>query len=179
MIALAVAAIIFYILYRTPLGFRVRAVGLNSQAAKHAGINVSQTITAAMIVSGALAGLGGAIEVLGVEHRVATDWSPGWGFTGIAVAFLARANPVGIVVVALVYGGLDAGAQNMQLVTGVPGALISVVEGLPVLFLVALLSKARPAIRGGPMRDQLAETAPAPPIGDEKGEVWPVEGVQP
>lgn len=178
-IALCVAVLVFWILYRTPLGFRIRAVGMNAEAAKHAGIKVSETITAAMIVSGALAGLGGAIEVLGVEHRVATDWSPGWGFTGIAVAFLARTNPVATFVVALLYGGLEAGAQNMQLVTGVPGAAISIIEGLPILFLIAILSKTRPAVRGGLRREQLAESGPVPKTGPGGGEVLPVEGVQP
>lgn len=149
-VALAVLAGSMYVLFRTPLGLKMRAVGHNDRAASHGGINVRQVITAAMVLSGAVAGLAGTVQVLGVEHNVASGWSSGWGYTGIAVAFLARSNPVGILPVALLYGALDAGAENMQLVTGVPGALLLVIQALPVLFLVALISRGRPAPRSRP-----------------------------
>jgi ABC-type uncharacterized transport system permease subunit len=162
LLALAVVGAVAYVLYRTPLGFRVRAVGLNADAARHAGLGVGRTIVVAMVLSGGLAGLAGAVEVLGVQHRVATDWSAGWGFTGIAVAFLARCNPLAVVVVALLYGALDAGAENMQFATGVPGALIAVAEGLPILFLVAIVSRARPASRARPSDPEPAARSVAP-----------------
>jgi simple sugar transport system permease protein len=151
-IALVAVLVVAYVLYWTPLGFRIRAVGLNAGAARHVGINVARTTTVAMLVSGGLAGLGGALDALGVQYRVATDWSPGWGFTGIAVAFLARSNPFATVIVAVLYGGLSAGGENMQFVTGIPGAVLSVVEGLPILFLVAITSRARPMSRRAAVR---------------------------
>jgi len=142
-LAVVSAAGTYFFLYRTHLGFKIRAVGLNQNAARHAGFNVAQVMVLAMVVSGGVAGLTGAVEVLGVQHRLGEAWSSGWGFTGIAVAFLARSNPLAVLAAALLYGLLDAGSSNMQVVTGAPGALVSVIEGLPILYLLGILALAR------------------------------------
>ncbi len=102
------------ILPRTTAGFRLRAVGANPEAARHAGIRVETYLVIAMAISGAAAGLGGIIEILGVQYRLGHEWSSGWGFQGIAVAFLAGGHLLGSVVVGLFFGLLVAGSTNMQ-----------------------------------------------------------------
>ncbi len=95
----------------------------------------------ALALSGGLAGLTGSVEILGVQHQLGEGWSSGWGYTGIAVAFLARSSPLAVVPAALLYGFLSAGSSNMQISTGTPGALTSVLEGLPILYLLALTAR--------------------------------------
>ncbi len=141
-VALAGLALLisWWLLFRTTIGYRMRAVGLNPVAAHHAGISVPSVMFMSMLVGGAWAGLAGACEVLGVQNQLAQDWSSGWGYTGIVVAFLGGSHPGGIALVALFYGVINAGASNMQFTTGVPGAIVPVIQGLPVLFLVLFVS---------------------------------------
>jgi simple sugar transport system permease protein len=142
-LAFAATLVAWWFLFRTTIGFRLRAVGHNPQAATHAGVHVPRTMLTSMIVGGLFAGLAGAGEVLGVQYQLGQDWSTGWGYSGIVVAFLAGSHPFGVALVALFYGMLNAGATSMQFATGVPGALVSVIQGLPVLFLVWFVAKGK------------------------------------
>jgi simple sugar transport system permease protein len=133
-IAFGAACLLWSILRYTAIGFRIRAVGANPIAARSAGsINVAATTLGAFLVSGALAGMAGASEVSGVTFALYESLSPGYGYTAIAVALLARLNPIGVVFSATLLGGLQAGGAAMQRDAGVPSVLVSVVEALLVL----------------------------------------------
>lgn len=142
------ACVAVYLLFRhTVLGFEIRMAGANAEAATHAGVSVARRQVAAMLMAGAAAGLAGAGEVLGVQYRLGLEWSRGWGFPGVAVAFLARNHPLGAILAGLFYGTLDAGSTHMQAVTGLPSALVSVIQGLPVVILIAINSWQRLRLR--------------------------------
>ena len=100
------AVVVWYILYRSLWGYEIRLIGDNARAAEYAGINITRNTVLVMMLSGALAGLAGMSEIAGVVHRLQTSISPGYGFTGIIVAFLARFNPLAVVVVAIAFGAL-------------------------------------------------------------------------
>jgi len=137
--ALAAAVVVSLILRRTTLGYEIRAVGFNPTAAQNGGISVPLTTVWALCISGALAGLAGASEVLGVTHRMFDQVSAGsgFGFTGIAVALLGKKNPVGIIFAALLFGALSAGAGTMQLEAGVSDKIIMIVQALIIFFVGA------------------------------------------
>ena len=138
-IACAACALAWWILRNTAAGFRVRASGANPDAAHSAGrIDVRRVTTRAFLLSGALAGLAGAIEVAGVTYALYENISPGFGYTAIAVALLARLNALAVVVTGTVFGALEAGATAMQRDAGVPSVAVSVVEAGVVLAMVAL-----------------------------------------
>ena len=119
-------------------GFRLRAVGANARAAASAGrIDVARTTTVAFLASGAIAGLAGATQLSGVTYSLYETISPGYGYTAIAVALLARLNPLGVLVAAVMVGALEAGANAMQRDAGVPEVLVSVVEALLILLVLA------------------------------------------
>jgi general nucleoside transport system permease protein len=136
LIALACAVVTYLVLTRTTFGFRVRAVGFNRLAARYAGIGMVSSISLAMTISGGLAGLAGGIEVAGVQYRLLDGISPGYGFTAIAVSLLADRHPLGVVVSALLFSGLQAGADAMQRRVAVPVTLAMVIQALAVLFLI-------------------------------------------
>lgn len=124
---------------RTRMGFRLRAVGLGPRAAQVSGrIPVKRVIAAALLWSGAFAGLGGGLEISGVSYALFQNLSPGYGFTAIAVALLARLNPIGVLATGALFGALEAGAQGMQREAGVPAVAVSVVEAM--IILVVLLA---------------------------------------
>jgi len=136
MIAVAVGA--WWWLAHTASGFRVRAVGMNAFAARSAGeVAVTRTVFAAFVMSGLLAGLGGAVEYTGITYALYENFSPGYGYTAIAVALLARLHPIGVLGTALLFGALEAGANAMQRDAGVPSVVVSVVEALLILLIVA------------------------------------------
>jgi ABC-type uncharacterized transport system permease subunit len=133
------AAVLFYVVFRrTTVGFEIRAVGFNPIASRFSGMNVPKNVVLVMLISGALGGLLGASEVMGVNHRLAEFWSLGWGLEGVAVALLGRANPLGVVLAAFLFGAMRAGASNMQAMTSLPAALIYIMQGTPVIVLIAL-----------------------------------------
>lgn len=138
LIALLAAAALHVLLYRTVPGYEMRASGLNAAAARLAGIDVDRRLLMALMLSGALAGLAGGIEVSAVTRRLYEHFSPGWGFTAIAVGLLGRLSPAGVVVAAFFFGALDAGSNAMQRVAGVSSVLVSVIQATVILFLVAL-----------------------------------------
>jgi simple sugar transport system permease protein len=139
LLAVAAAIGLGWFLSRTAAGFRVRATGLNPSAARSAGrIAVGRVTALAFLASGALAGLAGAVEVTGVTYALYENLSPGYGFTAIAVALLAGLEPPVVIATALAFGALEAGASAMQRDAGVPSELVSVVEALVILVLVAV-----------------------------------------
>jgi simple sugar transport system permease protein len=131
------AGILHVGLYRTVAGFEVRAVGLNAAAARLAGVSVERRLFWSLVASGALAGLAGGIEVSAVTFRLYERFSPGYGFTAIAVALLGRLTPSGTVLAALLFGALEAGSNAMQREAGVSSVLIAVIQATVILFLVA------------------------------------------
>jgi simple sugar transport system permease protein len=111
---------------------------MNPDAARSAGeVAVARTVFGAFVLSGLLAGLGGAVEYTGITYALYENFSPGYGYTAIAVALLARLHPVGVLGTALVFGALEAGANAMQRDAGVPSVVVSVVEALLILLIVA------------------------------------------
>ncbi len=137
LIALAAAVLCAWILYRTPFGFRVRALGLGELAARTAGMPTARTLVAAMAVAGALAGLAGVNEVLGFRYRFLDNFAGGVGFLGIAVALLGRVRMTGVVAAAFLFGVLGAGAVEVDLFTDVPREIILVAQAAILLFVVA------------------------------------------
>jgi simple sugar transport system permease protein len=136
-IALGIAYLVYWLLFKTTWGFDLRTVGTNPNAAKYAGMKVSRNIILAMSLSGALAGLSGTNEVLGVNHNLAMAFSSGYGFDAIAIALLGNNHPVGVVLASLLFGFLRNGATKMQLVTAVPIDIISVLQAVILAFIAA------------------------------------------
>jgi len=137
-LALLIAGAMHVLLYRGVAGYEMRAAGLNPAAARLAGIGVDGRLLLSLLVSGALAGLAGGIEVSAVTHRLYEHFSPGWGFTAIAVGLLGRLSPAGVVVAAVFFGALDAGSNAMQRAAGVSSVLVSIIQAVVILSLVAL-----------------------------------------
>ena len=135
-IALAVAALVWWVLRRSNYGFEIRTVGANPAAARYAGIRVNRTIVTTMAVAGALAGLAGTVDTLGLNFRYAPEFTGGAGFEGITIALLGKTDPWGVTLAALLIGALYGGAGRMQLTSGVRSEIIQVVQAL-VLRLVA------------------------------------------
>jgi simple sugar transport system permease protein len=133
-IALVVAALAQILLWRTRFGFQLRLLGGSRSAAAYAGVSFAAGVMAVMLLSGGLAGLAGAIEVLGVHYRLIDGFSQGFGFTAVAVALLAAADPLAVIPAALFFGFLQAGALAMQREVGVPSSLVFVIQGLSIVF---------------------------------------------
>jgi simple sugar transport system permease protein len=138
-IFLAIAAVFFvhWLLFKTTLGFEIRTVGANPRAALTAGINVRRNIIVAMGISGGLAGLAGVHDILGVTRYMPNAFFSGYGFDAIAIALMGKSHPVGVMLAALLFGFLRAGAQQMQGVAQVPIDIISVLQGLIIIFIAA------------------------------------------
>lgn len=133
LLSLLAAAVVWVFLFRTVRGFHVRAVGASTEAARHAGIDPDRSIYLAMFLSGGLAGLAGAVQLLGVSHRLFEEFSPGYGYTAIAVALLGALHPIGVAASAALMGALDAGASAMQREAGVSSVLVNLVQGIIIL----------------------------------------------
>jgi len=138
LLALLIACALQVLLYRGVAGYEMRAAGLNPAAARLAGIDVDARVFLAFVLSGALGGLAGGIEVSAVTHRLYEHFSPGWGFTAIAVGLLGRLSPAGVVVAAIFFGSLDAGSNAMQRAAGVSSVLVAIIQALVILSLVAI-----------------------------------------
>jgi len=135
-IALAMVVAVRWLLYKTTLGFEIRTVGANPDAARYAGMRPKVLIVMTMSMCGLLAGLAGACIVLGVTHSMTSAFGTTVGFDAIAVALLARSNPVGIIFSGLLFGAMRAGAGLMQINAKIPPELIDVIQALILLFLV-------------------------------------------
>jgi simple sugar transport system permease protein len=137
LIAIAAVAFVWWFLYRTTLGFEIRTVGSNPNAAKYAGMSVTRNIVLTMALSGGLAGLAGAGEVLGVQHNLPPGFFAGVGFDSIAIALLAKTNPIAMIPAAFLWGGLLNGAGLMQIRADLSIDLVKVIQALIVMFVAA------------------------------------------
>ncbi len=136
LVAIAAIWLAWFILYRTTLGYEIRAVGFNPKAAEYAGINIRKTTVMTMVISGAFAGLVATNEVMGFRHRFLDNFSSGIGFMGIAVALLGRNSPLGVLFAALLFGMLNTGALEIDVFTDVPRELILVVQAVTIILVV-------------------------------------------
>lgn len=138
-IMLAAVAVIYWLLFRSKLGFAFRISGENPGAARYAGIRAGLTVVMAMAIAGALAGLAGATQVSGVLGRATPGFTAGIGFDAIAVALLGRSHPVGILLAGLLFGALEAGGRQMQVDAGVSIDMIGIIQALIIIFVAAPL----------------------------------------
>jgi general nucleoside transport system permease protein len=136
-LAFVAVPIVWWVLYRSTIGFEIRTVGANPHAARYAGMRPRMLIVLTMTVSGLLAGLAGSIEILGVQHYLPAAYATTVGFDAITVALLGRANPWGIMFGGLLLGSLRAGAPLMQILAGVPVQMIDILQGVILFFLAA------------------------------------------
>jgi simple sugar transport system permease protein len=148
-LALLAAWAIHWLLTKSTLGFRLRAVGANQFASRTAGMSVEGSYVTVMLIAGALCGLAGVSQILGTNNQITGDIDAGIGFDAITVALLGRANAKGIVAAGLLFGALHAGGTQMQSVTGTPIDLVQVIQSLIVLFIAApMLVRAIFRLRG-------------------------------
>lgn len=173
-VALALAVCAWVLLWKTGLGFRIRAVGLNPRASRYSGMRVPLYEALALSLAGGFAGLAGAIEVIGVQHRLMDGLTSGYGFTGIVAALLGGLHPLGLIPSSILFGGLLVGADMMQRAVQVPSSLITAILGLVVLFVSgsALITrrwsaKRAAAAAGRALAVDEACLDPAPEAGSE------------
>ena len=133
-LAILVAIIFYVIMFYTPFGYKIRAVGSNRNAARYGGYNVPRLMILAMIISGGLAGVAGAVEIGGLHHRLLEGVSANFGWDAIAVALIGKQNPLGIIVSSLLFAALKVGGNAMQSTRGVPYNLVEVLQGLVIMF---------------------------------------------
>jgi simple sugar transport system permease protein len=172
LIAVGLAILVYILLWRTTLGYRIRAVGQNPHAARYAGINVQRFIVLALLLSGAFAGLAGTNQVFGVNYRMITDGSSsgftgGAGFNGIVVALFGQLHPLWSIPASVLFGGLLVGANSMQRAVQVPSAFVTVLNGLVVIFVVSseIWRRRRQKRRLAAARE---DEEPPPPTDNEK-----------
>jgi simple sugar transport system permease protein len=137
LIAVVVAASLSFVLWRTPFGFAIRVAGRSRPAAAYAGFSLPAITWGVMLLAGGFAGLAGGVEVLGVHRRLIEGFSLGFGFKAVTVALLGALEPLAVAPAALFVGVLEAGSLSMQRQIGVPSALVAVIEGLTMLFVLA------------------------------------------
>ncbi|HLE72977.1 MAG TPA: ABC transporter permease [Anaerolineales bacterium] len=142
LIAVILAILVYIVLWRTTLGYRIRAVGQNPYASRYGGIKVKRYVVVALLLSGAFAGLAGATQVFGVNYRMITDGSASGftgsaGFNGIVAALFGQLHPILSIPASILFGALLVGANSMQRVVQVPSALVTVLNGLVVVFVVS------------------------------------------
>jgi simple sugar transport system permease protein len=136
-LALAVAFGVWWLLFKTTLGFEIRTVGANPNAARYGGMKITRIIVLTMAISGGLAGMAGVNEVLGLNHFLADGFSAGYGFDAIALALLGKSHPLGVVLASLLFGTLRNGATRMQSIASIPIDIISVIQALVIVFIAA------------------------------------------
>ena len=161
-LALVMAVVVSWFLFKTTKGFELRAAGFNMTAARYAGMSAGGSIMLAMALSGGLAGLGGSMEVLGTVPQMSNDISAGYGFNAIALALLAGNRPSGIVAAALLFGALRTGGGLMQVKTGIPLDLLFFIQALVIMF-VAAPGLIRAMWRLDPRKKKDAPTTPSEP----------------
>lgn len=181
LIAIGLAILVYILLFHTTLGYRIRAVGFNPFASRYGGIRVRRQVVIALLLSGALAGMAGAIQVYGLNYRMITDGSPtgftgGAGFNGIVTALFGGLHPLGAIPASFFFGALLVGANSMQRITQVPAAFVVVLNGMVVVFVVSAAiwkeireRKRRMAAVGGPpqAKPSAPESDLAPPTQEE------------
>jgi len=127
------------VLWRTPFGFRLRVLGASARAAAYVGISPARTFLSVMLLAGGLAGVSGAVEILGVHYRLIEGFSTGFGFNAVAIALLAALNPLAVLPAGLFFGFLETGALAMQRAVGVPSPLVAVIQGLTMVFVLSAM----------------------------------------
>lgn len=170
-LAVMLAFASWVVLFRTAFGLRMRAVGLGARASRFAGIDPNRTLVATLALSGGLAGLAGGIEVMGVTGRLFEKLSPGYGYTAIAVALLARLHPLAVIPSALLFGVLEAGGGAMQREAGVPAVATDVVKGVVILVSIGFASVRWPFSSARP-----TASPPGDGAASELGDAASVEG---
>lgn len=135
LIAIGVAILVYYILYYTKIGYEIRAVGQNQNAARAQGISIGKNIMIALLFAGFLSGLAGVNQVVGLDHKMYQNLSAGYGWNGISVAILASNNPIGVIFTSILWGALDAGGQYMTRTTQIPNSIVEIIKGI-ILFLI-------------------------------------------
>lgn len=146
-LALIAAFLVHVFLWRTALGYELRAVGINALAARYKGIRVARVTIVTMAASGAISGLAGAAEVPGLHQRLVLDVSAGFGFTGIIVAMLGRLHPLGVIPAAILFGASVTGTSAMQVAVGVPVAINQAIQAIILIFLLVSDALVRYRIR--------------------------------
>jgi simple sugar transport system permease protein len=136
-LALGVAVFIYWLLFKTTIGFEIRTVGANPKAARYAGISITRNFVLAMALSGGLAGLAAANDILGLIHYMPSAFSTGYGFDAIALALLGKSHPFGVVLAALLFGVLRNGATRMQSLAQIPIDIIWILQALIIIFIAA------------------------------------------
>jgi simple sugar transport system permease protein len=137
-VAVLLVPVIYYLLWHTPLGFRLRAVGSRASVAEYAGISVERSVVTALLLSGGLAGLAGIVEISTLHYRLKAGISGGYGFSAILVALLGRMNPFGVAVSAILFAALVVGAETMHVVAGLPPQLAQAIQAVIVLSVLAV-----------------------------------------
>jgi simple sugar transport system permease protein len=136
-LALALAVLVYVFMWRTTIGYRIRAVGQNALASRYAGIDVRLYQALALVLGGAFAGIAGAVQVMGVQRRMLDGLSGGYGFSGIVVALFGQLHPLGAIPASILFGGLLVGSDQMQRTMQVPSAIVNVILGMIVIFVVS------------------------------------------
>ena len=138
-LAVATAVLIWVLLYKTELGFRIRAVGSNANAARMSGINVRKIGVITFLISGGLAGLAGFTEINGVQHMLIQEFNTNIGAAGLGIAILANANPIGIIFASILFGAINVIGNMMGRLPGmnIPSSFIDLMQGLVMLFVIA------------------------------------------
>lgn len=144
-VAILLAVLVYLILWKTPFGYRLRAVGLNPDGAEYSGISINKSIIISLAISGALAGVAGFTEINGIHHRLLDNFSRNVGFDGIAAALLGNTNPFGVITASILLGMLQTGANAMQRGVGIPANIVSIIQAL-IIILVLAGNKLRPKI---------------------------------
>jgi general nucleoside transport system permease protein len=168
LLAVILAFVVYIFLWRTTVGYRIRAVGLNRDASRYAGINVNRNIVLALLLSGAFAGLAGAVQVYGLHHRMFTDGSAAGftgsaGFNGIVAALFGRLHPLGTIPASFIFGALIVGANSLQRAMQVPAALVTALNGLVVIFVVSSEIFSRRLARRRQIKVEPASSPPPEP----------------
>ncbi len=179
LLAVVLAILVYILLWRTTLGYRIRAVGQNPHASRYGGIRVRRRIVTALLLSGAFAGLAGAIQVYGVNYRMITDGSASGftgnaGFNGIVAALFGQLHPIGTIPASIFFGALLVGANKMQRIVQIPSALITALNGLVVIFVVSSEIWRKRRQRRRLSRDE-NDDAPSPPSDADDIKVSPEE----
>ncbi len=138
LLAFVLVPVVYVLLWKTPLGFKLRAVGSRASVAQYAGISVNRTIVTAMLISGAMAGMAGIIEVLMTHTRLKGSISGGYGFSAVLVALLGRMNPFGVAIASVFFAALIIGAETMHVLSGLPPELADAIQSVIVLSVLAV-----------------------------------------
>ncbi|MDO5649728.1 MAG: ABC transporter permease [Gallicola sp.] len=135
-IAIIVVAVLYYFLFHTSNGFKLRAVGLNPEASRVNGYDVKKILILTFIISGAIAGLGGSVELHGAQYRLMAGFGDGFGFDGVAIALIGQLNPIGTLLVAYFFAILRTGANAMQIATGISTTVVDIIQALVIIFVI-------------------------------------------